>query len=143
MGKTKWWLVALITVFAVVILAAGGYALYRAGYAHGVQVNLVERGLPQRFLDQFDRLDREGKPFGVNPRLQLREFGHRFMFLERDLRPPALFPWRLVIPIVVGVILVALVVILAVALLTRHNHAAVTAPPAAPPSVPQEPADKA
>ncbi len=143
MAKTKWWVVTLVTLLVMVVLAAGGYALYRVGYAHGAQVNLVEKRLPQKFLDQLDRLDREGKPADILPRLRMREFGRRFMFLDPGLRRPMLFPWRMVIPIAVVVILVALVVVLAVALLTRRTSAPSVAPPPAAPPSPEEPAAKA
>ncbi len=121
MAKTKWWLAALVTVLIVLVLAAGGYALYRIGYARGMQANIVEKGLPQKFLDQFNRLERDGRPHGVIPRQQLREFGGRILSLERGLGRPGLFPWRMIIPIAVVVILAALAIVLAVVLLTRRN----------------------
>ena len=128
MAKTKWWVVALLTLLAVAVLAVGGYALYRIGYARGTAANVIEDRLPQRFLDQWDR---EGTPYRIIPHFRMREFGRGFMFLNRDLRRPALFPWGFILPVAVVTILVALVVVLAVVLLTRRKPPTVTA--SAPP----------
>lgn len=128
MSKTKWWVVALITILAVVVLAAGGYMLYRVGYSHGQQTNIVERRLPERFLDRFDR---EDKPLIIIPRLRMWEFHRGFLFPNRGVRAPVLFFRWGILPMAVIGILFTLVVVLAVVLITRR-----TSPPPAPPAPP-------
>ncbi len=123
MSKSKWWVAALVTILALVLLGVGGYGIYRLGYNHGNRVTVVERELPQRFLDKLDELDREGKPLIIVPRLKMREFGHGFMFLRRDLRHPFMLPWQgFILPAAILAILVVLIVLLIVLLTMRKSR---------------------
>lgn len=130
MATKRWWIVALVTILALVVLGVGGYGIYRIGYSHGNRVTVVERELPQRFLDKLDELDREGKPLMIVPRLKMREFGHGFMFPRRDLRHPFILPWQgFILPAAILSILVVLIVLLIV-LLTMRKSRQETLPPA-------------
>ncbi len=114
MSKTKWWVVTLATILVLVVLAVGGYAVYRLGYSHGLQGSMGENDLPRRLLD---------RPFLWGPHLNLREFGRGYMMPGRGIFMPVLFSWlRFILPLAVLGIFGVLVVLLIVTLGRKNGR---------------------
>jgi hypothetical protein len=98
MSKQKWLVTVLITILVLVVLAAGGYALYRIGYNHGLQANVRENQIPQRFM---------GEQMFRHPGLNLRGFDRGFMLMDRGFRGLPVLSWLglalRVVAVIVGI----------------------------------------
>lgn len=113
MSKKGWLITVLVAILVLIVLAAGGYGLYRLGYMHGARALVTDNDLPGRFIDQ---------PFFRHPGFGMRGFDRGLMPMNRGNFG---FPlWGTLLRIGIGVIFVGLLVLIVVLLAQRRGSPA-------------------